>query len=114
MSKTNHNIAFQRKGTVIAASFFLLIATFLLTGILPQCLKYIDADYIEFSETLEGESDEVKTEKEKGTDKKTEKHHSQLVLSTLNNSKELQNPDDHFYKWKNPSTNIITPPPEFI
>jgi hypothetical protein len=96
------------------ASFFLVIASFLLTGFLPKCLDYIDADCIELSESLEDETEEEKSEKEKETEKETDKYHSQLMLSPLNYSNGLQNPDGHFHKWQNPSADIITQPPEFI
>ena len=114
MSTTNHLIASQRKSTTIVAAFFLVMASLLLTGFLPQYLNYIDAECIELSESLEDESEEEKNEKEKETEKETDKYNTQLTMSALNYSNGLQNPDGHFHKWQNPSADIITPPPEFI
>ena len=114
MSTTNYHIASQRKSTTITAAFFLVIATLLLTGFLPQYLSYIDAECIELSESLEDESEGEKNEKEKETEKETDKYNTHLMLSALDCSNGLLNPDGHFHKWQNPSADIITPPPDFI
>ncbi len=110
MLTTKRHTDLKRKRASLIASFFLVIAVFMLTGLLPQYLEYLDADCIEFSESLENESQE----KEKETEKETDKYSTELTLSPIVNLSGLHNPDGHFHKWQNPSVDIITPPPDFI
>jgi len=114
MSTTNTQIELKSSGASLAAFFFLLIASFLLTGFVPQYLDYLDADCIELSENFEDESQEEKKgkEKESETEKETDKLNAELISSKFRNPKGLQNPDGHFHKWQNPSADIITPPPD--
>jgi len=114
MSISNPHIELKSRGASLAALFFLLMATFLLTGFLPQYLDYLDADCIELSENIEDESQEEKNEKEKDTEKETDKYNAEVVSATLDNPKGLQNPDGHFHKWQNTAADIITPPPELV
>lgn len=115
MYRTNHHMESRRKRASLAASFFLVIAVFLLTGFLPQYLEYLDTDCIELSEHLEDESEGKKEkEKEKETEKETDKFSRESISSASINSSGLKDPDGHFHKWQNPSSDIITPPPEII
>lgn len=111
MSERNNQSQKPNKQVLFNAYFFLLIGIFMSFGELPQYFELVDSEQVEWMSGFEDDAEEKNKENSKETE--NDQFNSGLINMNLLGSKAIHEPDGLYHKWQNPSSDIITPPPEF-